>query len=71
MHRDPGVQRRPLDVKRNEKADRDPAARTAARAIFTADFGSAGGFPGRCSTSIHIQCSSTYSAKRPHTAPGY
>ena len=24
MHRDPGVQRRHLDVKRNEKADRDP-----------------------------------------------
>src|SRR3954471_19281227 len=45
-----------------------PAARTAARAIFTADLRFCLRIPSpRCSTSIHIRRSSTCSAKRTHT----
>ena len=45
MHRDPGVQRRRLDVKRNEKADRDPGGQDRGQghlhrefAVLPADF---------------------------------
>ena len=45
MHRDPGVQRRRLDVKRNEKADRDPGGQDHGQghlhcesAVLPADF---------------------------------
>ena len=45
MHRDPGVQRRRLDVKWNEKADRDPGGQDRSQghlhrefAVLPADF---------------------------------
>ena len=45
MHRDPGVQRRRLDVKRYEKADRDPGGKDRGQghlhrgfAVLPADF---------------------------------
>jgi hypothetical protein len=38
MHRDPGVQRHRLDVKRNEKADRDPGGQDRSQGHLHREF---------------------------------